>query len=305
MSNISIHKKVKVMHLHREKAIRSYIELAKLKITSFVTLSALLGYVLAGGVLSLEILYPLMGILLLSSGSAALNQLQEMKFDKKMERTRNRPLPAKRLSKEEALTFIISSSLLGIFLLSMTLNWVVVSLGIFSMLWYNAVYTPLKRKSSVAVFPGALLGAIPPMIGWASAGAGIFDSRILAISIFFFIWQIPHFWFLFLIYDEDYKSAGYPTLSKLFNAGQIGRISFAWVLSMAISSLLVPLLGSASMTTFFVLSAFALAIIWLSKDLLKASKEELTKSMRLSFRNINIYVLCVVLILIIDKIINL
>lgn len=285
--------------------LKHFSELSKLRITFFVAVSALLGYILADGEISAAMLLPSFGVLLLACGSAALNQLQEKDSDAKMKRTQNRPLPAKKLSPMEALIFIVASSILGLFLLALTGSIAAVVLGVLSFLWYNAIYTPLKKKTALAVFPGAVLGALPPMIGWASAGGALGDAQILALATFFFLWQIPHFWFLFLIYDEDYKSGGYPTLTEMFTEKQVMRISFSWLVSLAVSGMIIPYFAlTSSLWSFIVLFVFGAILIWRTKGLVIKSEVTLKASYGMAFRDINIYVLFVVIILILDKLIN-
>ena len=89
------------------------------------------------------------------------------------------------------------------------------------MFWYNAVYTPLKKVFSLAIIPGSLVGALPPLAGWVAAGGDILDPKIILISSFFFVWQIPHFWILLLIYGKDYDKGGFPTLTNVFSERQL------------------------------------------------------------------------------------
>jgi protoheme IX farnesyltransferase len=116
-------------------------------------------------------------------------------------------------------------------------------LGLLAIFWYNGLYTYLKRKTAFAVLPGALIGMIPPLLGWVSGGGHLFDPRIWGIAFFFFIWQVPHFWLLSLEVAKDYESAGLPSITKIFSVSQIKRIVFIWFLSTGASCLLIPLFG--------------------------------------------------------------
>jgi protoheme IX farnesyltransferase len=95
---------------------------------------------------------------------------------------------------------------------------------------YNLFYTSLKKISIFALIPGAIVGAIPPMIGFTSAGGALFYPGILAFSAFMFLWQLPHFWLIIIKYGEEYKAAGFATISKYLNEIQIRYLVFFWVL---------------------------------------------------------------------------
>ncbi|OGP98915.1 MAG: hypothetical protein A2026_07640, partial [Deltaproteobacteria bacterium RBG_19FT_COMBO_46_12] len=214
------------------KRINILLELTKVKISLFTTLSTSAGFILTGQGLSQEMILPVLGVLFLASGSCALNQYQERWQDQRMERTQGRPLPSKKLSPFTALKISIGLLLFGSILLYVGAPGSALALGLFAVFWYNGVYTLLKRKSAFAAVPGALVGAIPPVIGWIS-GKGFFslDPQILAVSFFFFIWQVPHFWLFLLIFDRDYEKAGLPSLTKIFTSAQLRRITFVWILA--------------------------------------------------------------------------
>lgn len=112
-------------------------------------------------------------------------------------------------------------------------------LGLFSILWYNGIYTYLKRATAFAVVPGSLTGALPPVIGWTAAGGHLLDKTSLILALIFLIGQVPHFWLLILKYGQEYKKAGLPVLSDVFSNVQIKRLSFAWVAATVASSLLL------------------------------------------------------------------
>lgn len=221
------------------------MELTKIRISLFTTLSASTGFILAGQGISKEILLPALGVFFLASGSCALNQYQERRHDQRMERTRGRPLPSKKLSSPTALNISIGLLLWGSILLYAGAHGAALGFGLFAVFWYNGVYTLLKRKSAFAAIPGALIGAIPPMIGWvAGKGRLCLDPQILAISFFFFIWQIPHFWLLLLYSGKDYEKAGLPSLTKLFSSGQLRRITFVWIFASSTVCMMLPLFGT-------------------------------------------------------------
>ncbi len=285
--------------------LTQYATLAKLRITVPVALSAFLGFVLARPEISLYSLAIVSGVFFLACGSAALNQLQEKSEDGKMNRTSKRPLPSKNLTTEKALIFTITMSVIGVFLLSLSFNLWVIGLGLLTLFWYNAVYTPLKKRTPLAVFPGAVIGALPPLIGWMSGGGAITNLQIWAVCLFFFIWQIPHFWFLFLIYEEDYKRGGFPTLTDIFSHKQIQRISYAWIAALSSSCLLIPFFGvTSSPITYLVLFGLGAVLLWRTKGLVFHYYSKQTTPFRFAFRDINIYVLVVVIILSFDKLLN-
>jgi protoheme IX farnesyltransferase len=92
------------------------------------------------------------------------------------------------------------------------------------------MYTPLKKKSALAVVPGAILGVIPPAIGWLVAGHTLFEVEFYALAAFYFIWQVPHFWLLVMLFHGDYKDGGYPTAMRLFGEGTLQRLTFVWLM---------------------------------------------------------------------------
>jgi protoheme IX farnesyltransferase len=243
---------------------------------------------------------PALGILLLACGSAALNHYQERKTDVLMERTKNRPIPSGKISVKSTIQLSIALVVLGSIILFIGSGLLALSLGLLNLVWYNAVYTPLKKKSPLAIIPGSLVGAIPPVVGWVAGGGNILDPQIILISFFFFIWQIPHFWLLLMVLDKDYQKAGFPTLTQIFNQQQLGRITFIWIIATGVTGLLLPLF-QISQNQFVSYSLF-FAAIWLafkSINLLQQTHE--TSAFRFAFRSINYFALFVVLIVSIDK----
>ena len=282
--------------------IKIFIELCKVRITFFVAVSTSVGYIIYSGKITWEMWIVAFGVFLLASGSSSLNEYQEREYDARMERTKNRPIPAGLISPNSAL--ILSMVLLtsGSAIIYLVSNISSLLLGILAFIWYNLIYTPLKRKYVMAVVPGSLIGAIPPVIGWAAAGGSPFDLHILAVALFFFIWQIPHFWLLLLIYGNDYASAGFPTLTKIFSNGQLSRITFIWIVALAVSGLFIPVFNVSS--NIFSLLAMIMSGLWLlleTKAILSRYLEKV--NFRKAFISVNLYVLAVILIISFDKLI--
>lgn len=283
------------------KWVKIFIELIKFRISLVATLSTSAGFILAQRGISTEMIFPVVGVFFLASGSCALNQYQERRNDQWMERTQGRPIPSKRLSPMTALIISIGLLLLGSILLFFGAHRSALGLGIFAVFWYNGVYTSLKRKTPFAAIPGALVGAIPPFIGWIS-GKGFFSlaPQILAISFFFFIWQVPHFWLLLLHFSRDYEKAGLPSLSRIFTSVQLSRITFIWIFAAAAACMMMPLFGIVG-SHFIHGSLFLVTfcLVWKSLRLLTIHRKQF--SSQFIFRAINSYAVVVMILLTLDN----
>lgn len=169
------------------------------------------GYLLAAPAIDgMTLMYLIIGGFLVTGSSNAYNQVIEREFDKNMERTKNRPVAAGRMSITEGL---IAASVMGIggVALLWQLNILSAVLGFLALFMYVAIYTPMKRVSPWAVFVGAFPGAIPPMLGYVAFTG---DFTLAAGLLFFtqFMWQFPHFWAIAWKIDDDYKKAGFSLL---------------------------------------------------------------------------------------------
>jgi len=283
-----------------KKHINIILELGKVNITSFVAISSSLGFIVYSGNFSLKIILPTIGVFLLACGSSAFNHFQERETDAKMERTRSRPIPSGLITPFYAFITASILSLGGLALLYFSSNLSSMLLGIVALIWYNIIYTPLKKVNALAVVPGSIIGALPPMIGYAAAGGNPFDAQILVVALFFFIWQIPHFWLLLLIHNKDYEKAGFPTLTKKFSNSQLSRITFIWITALAVSGLLIPAFSISS--NIFSLYTMLILGIWLiieTRGILTKYVERLV--IRRAFLIINLYVLIITVIISIDK----
>ena len=282
--------------------IKILSELVKFRITTFVTVTTAFGYIAACGRIDINIIPVLLGVLFLAFGSAALNHFQEKDFDVKMDRTKHRPIPSGRISNKNVLKISITLIVLGLIILLIWTNILALGLGLLNLIWYNFVYTLLKRKSAFAIVPGSFVGAIPPVIGWVAASGSLLDPQISVIAFFFFIWQIPHFWLLLLVLDKDYRQAGFPTLTQIFNREQLSRITFVWIIATAVTGLMIPLFGIVN-EIWINLGLFASGAIlsWKAFGLLANTKD--FSVFRYNFKYINYFALMVVFLISIDKLI--
>lgn len=193
---------------------KAYYELVKFRLSAVVTFSAAFGFVLGdrGVMFSWSSFIGLIvGGFLISGASGAFNEIIERDFDKMMKRTKNRPLPTNTISLIEAYWFASTIGVLGVTLLWIFTNPLTTGLGLLSMILYVLVYTPLKRVGPIAVFVGAIPGALPPLLGWTAATGAITYEALIIFGIQF-IWQFPHFWAIAWVSDEDYKKAGFKLL---------------------------------------------------------------------------------------------
>ncbi len=190
--------------------LKAYLTFSKFRLSSSVILSALSGYLFAGGADGMEIFYLMFGGLLVTAASNGGNQIWERDLDKLMKRTAKRPLPMGYMHIVEAYILVIGMLAGGLCMLYQ-LNFYSALLGLSAFLSYVFVYTPMKRISPWAVFVGAFPGAIPPMLG-AIAYTGEFG--LLPGVLFFvqFIWQFPHFWAIAWVAFDDYKDGGFRLL---------------------------------------------------------------------------------------------
>lgn len=282
---------------------KTVLNLGKHRIALLVALSTLTGYVLAGGSASIQLFFSVAGIYLLALGSGALNQYQEREKDALMPRTSTRPIPAGMLSPAKAAIISFSLMVLGTMILLFGTNLTAVILALLTVFWYNGIYTYLKRITPLAVIPGSVIGALPPLVGWATVDENIFQLQPLILALFFFIWQIPHFWLLLLNFGPDYEKAGYPSLTAILDDLQLGRLTFIWIVATAVSIILMPLFGLGNSSVIYILLFLSsIVLIWNSTDLLRKSKVETAH--KIAFKGINIFILIVMFLLSVEKLVN-
>lgn len=271
--------------------------LIKYRLSAAVAFSAAAGYILyekSGSITSF--ILTVTGVFILSGGSAALNQYQERHTDALMQRTKKRPLPAHEIRSRVALMFSVALIISGTIIIVAGSRWLPGLLGLLNVVLYNLIYTNLKSRTSFAVVPGALVGAVAPLIGFTAAGGSPLAPQALFIAGFMFMWQLPHFWLLLSINRRDYEKAGFAALVKTPGVNDIRVIIPAWIVITSIMLLLIREFGILiGQPLWFVLAGVNITVCALF--LLILPKEEPAVSEKRSFAVLNGYAFVVLTIL--------
>jgi len=249
--------------------VGAYAELSKFGIVMLVLVSAAAGFMLRAP-LGADFpwahgLVVLAGVMLLSSGASALNQVQECLRDGLMARTANRPLPSGRLSHTQGLAFAAVATAAGSGVLGLGIGRTAGVLGVIAAVFYNGVYTPwLKPTSPFAAVPGAIPGSIPPVIGWVAAGGSLTDAGAIILFGILFLWQMPHFWALALRYRADYASGGFPMVSEVVGVDGTARLILLYASGLTAWSLAAPTFGVGGPLTFVIAALLGGRLMWLA-----------------------------------------
>jgi protoheme IX farnesyltransferase len=220
----------------RRQAWKAYLELGKIRLSSLVVFTTAVGYIMAPGDKTwIAFIVTVLGTTLAALGANALNQWLEVERDALMARTRTRPLPAGELTAAAALLFGIVTGTLGPLLLTAVVGWAAGALALLTLLIYVLMYTPLKTRSPVNTLVGAVVGALPPLIGWVAAAGQIHEPAWLIAGILF-VWQIPHFLSLAWMKREEYARSGFRMLPVVDPAGHLTACIVA-----VYAALLIPL----------------------------------------------------------------
>ena len=280
--------------------IRLFFELIKFRLSFLVTFSAVFGFLLSSNYINYFSLFILIISGFFITGSSIINnQIIEKDSDKLMNRTKNRPLPTNKISSRNALFISLALSITGLILMVLFLNKLTALLSFFSLIIYTFLYTPLKKVGPIAVFVGAIPGALPPLIGWVASTNDISLEALIIFSIQF-IWQFPHFWAIAWVSDDDYKRAGFKLLPNN------GKKNFSTAVNiMTYTMFLIPL---GLLPTIFGITglisgvvAVVCAILFLIQTLRLIKDYSKTSALRIMFGSF-IYLPVVQLAYIFDKI---
>jgi len=231
---MSIAKASEISVTNFSEKLKCYAQLFKLRLTSFVVISAVFGYFIGATSYNVgEVVFLVLGGFLVTGASNAFNQIIEKNHDKLMDRTKGRPLPLNKLSVTETAWVSSVIGVLGVSILWLFLNPLSGVLGALAIFMYAVIYTPLKRITPFSVFVGAFPGAIPPMLGWVAA-TGSFSLGAGILFFIQFVWQFPHFWAIAWRVNDDYQKAGF----KMLPFNKKNKVS-AFILFMSAFALLV------------------------------------------------------------------
>jgi heme o synthase len=276
------------------------IALAKPRLNLLVVVSAVAGYVMAGGNTHdvWTILWIAAGTGLVAGGASALNQLIEREPDALMRRTRLRPMADGRLSTRDAMLFALALTAAGVLCLTLGANVLSAVVALVTLATYAVVYTPLKKHSSFATVIGAIPGALPPVIGWAAAEGALSRGAWVLFGILF-LWQLPHFLAIAWIYREDYARAGFPMLPVIEPDGRsTARQAVIYALALLPLSLAPTLVGMAGRTYFA--GALALTLVFVGLALRFGMTRSIPDARRLFFGSI-IYLPLIWILMIVDR----
>ena len=185
-----------------------------------------------------------LGTALVASAAAAINQVDERETDRLMVRTRQRPIAEGRIGSGEGRVIAVALSVAGLAILWAAANVVAMLVALATFVSYAFIYTPMKRRTSLATVVGAVPGALPPLIGWAAARGTVAEPAPWALFLLMFLWQLPHFLAIAWLYREDYARAGLPMLSVVDRAGALtGRQATLWAATLVPFSVLPYLIG--------------------------------------------------------------
>src|SRR5882724_7824120 len=272
---------VQLERLSARERFAAYMELTKPRITFLIVLTSAAGFALAsqGRVDYSGLVRAMVGIALLSSGIATINQYMERDLDALMRRTANRPLPSGRLLPWEALAFGVGLTVGAEVYLAVLVNPLTGLLGLTVIAGYLFGYTPLKTRTSLSTMVGAFPGAVPPLIGWAAARGSIGLEAWVLFAILF-LWQFPHFLAIAWMYREDYSRAGILMLPVVEPDGRVTAQQIViYTVLLLPASLLPTALGISGRVYFY--GAIGLGLLFLYSSVRAAVSKSRQEARRL------------------------
>ena len=286
--------------LSARERLAAYVELTKPRITFLIVLTSAAGFVLAS---PQSIDYPalgraMLGIALLSSGIATLNQYMERDLDALMRRTADRPLPSGKLLPWEALAFGVGLTVLAQVYLAVLVNPLTALLGLTVISGYLFGYTPLKTRTSLSTMVGAFPGAVPPLIGWAAARGEIGIEAWVLFAILF-LWQFPHFLAIAWMYREDYSRAKILMLPVVEPDGRVTAQQIVVYTLLLLPVSLLPTALGLSGKTYFV-GAIILGLLFLYSSLRAALSKSRQEARRLLLASV-IYLPLLFILMVVNR----
>lgn len=286
---------------NKNNSLKDFKELTKFGLSLSVVFSSVAGYLLAADIVNYKTIILLsVGGYCMVGASNAFNQIIEIKPDALMTRTKNRPLPAGRMSVNTAMIIAVILSLIGILILY-SINAKTALFGAISIFLYTSAYTPLKPITPLSVFVGAIPGAIPFMLGWVAA-TGEFGIEAGVLFMIQFFWQFPHFWAIGWLQFDEYKKAGFnlmPTGEKNRKASKLIIIYTLFMLVVSVFPIL-KLTGELYLLPVSAVLIFILGIIMLYFGV-KLHKEQSNITARKLMLSSVLYITLIQIIYVTDK----
>ncbi|OJX51275.1 heme o synthase [Devosia sp. 66-22] len=268
--------------------VEDYFALLKPRVMSLVVFTAIIGLLLApggltGGINPVVAIIAILCIAIGAGGSGALNMWYDADIDRVMSRTANRPIPAGRVSREEALTLGLVCSGFSVAILGLATNWVVAALLAFTIFFYAVIYTMwLKRSTPQNIVIGGAAGAFPPMIGWAAV-TGDISLPSVVLFLIIFLWTPPHFWALALYKQGDYGAAGIPMLPNVAGERATKVQIVAYSVILAATSLVPSFIGMSGWLYTAVAVVTGASFLYLALRLYRADGTAMKKVARSLF----------------------
>jgi protoheme IX farnesyltransferase len=277
-----------------------YVSLGKPRITIMVCMTTYVGFYLASrtGIDVARLLWTLTSVFLVSFGSCSLNQVVEVGVDQAMDRTKNRPLAAGRLSLTQGIAVSCSTILLGLFIMWFEVNMIGTFFVLASFLGYIIFYTPLKKVTTLNTLVGAIPGALPPVIGWVAA-TGQFTYQAFLLFVIMFLWQLPHFLAIAWMFADDYKKAKMRMLPiNDISGGLTTRQALLYTIALIPIGLIPSFVGMAGKIYFF---GTLMISIWFLGKVYLFYKTKQTAQARSVLMSSLMYLPLVFLLMIVDK----
>jgi protoheme IX farnesyltransferase len=290
----------RLARLSLRERLAAYAELTKPRITLLIVLTSAAGFALAstGTVNYSALVTAMIGIALLSSGIATLNQYIERDLDALMRRTADRPLPSGKLHPNEALVFGAGLTIVAEVYLALLVNPLTALLGLTVISGYLFAYTPLKTRTTLSTMVGAFPGAVPPLIGWAAARGEIGIEAWVLFAILF-LWQFPHFLAIAWMYREDYGRAGILMLPVVEPEGRVtAQQIVVYTILLLPVSLLPTMLGTSGKIYFF--GAIILGLLFLYSSVRAAISKSRQEAKRLLLASV-IYLPLLFILMVVNR----
>jgi len=287
--------------------LRSYITLAKPRITVMVVVTVAVGFMFGAeaGWSGLTLVATLIGSALSCMGASVLNQVYERDTDALMERTKRRPMPTRAIGVNAGWAYGVILASLGVLMLGLLTTWLAALISLSIILSYAAWYTPMKRTSHMATVVGIVPGALPPVLGYAAASgsnsvASILSAEAVLLFAIMFVWQIPHTLAIYWLYRDDFAKAGFPMLPVIDPSGEqtFRQILIGSLLLLPLG--LTPTLFGVSGLIYFI-TAFACGLLMLGYSLWLVTEPTRQRARALFFASL-VYLPVVLIVMLVDRV---